>query len=414
MRSDSIIKVVSAVLFLSFNVFQGAKAVGEDLSLGIMPTAASNGVSTIAPLVNQLILRAALRWAGKRYAVVALEERRAAVVEWEFALSGAVKASQESGGACLASDLIVVSDLTIIEGYYNLAIRLLDVPSAAVLGAFLESQLDPFAFAEGVDEFFYALLSDKTGEGGRDPSIAADPKTVDPSGLPDVNDLTAATGEAEKTKPLIKDPLPMIRLDGGRFIMGSAEGEKNERPAHEVLVRPLLVSAVEMTSELVARFLSERIVNVSYKNISPSFSANSTEYFPSFLDALLICNRLSEEAGLSACYEFSQDAIHFDQASDGYRLPTEAEWEYIARTAAFSFLDLFGSRWEWCWDFYAKEYYSVSPSTNPTGPAEGKLRVLRGGAYSSSQACRTPSYRGFALPSTKREDIGFRLVRNAD
>ncbi|GAB3764715.1 formylglycine-generating enzyme family protein [Microlunatus parietis] len=155
----------------------------------------------------------------------------------------------------------------------------------------------------------------------------------------------------------------------------------------------------------------------------------------SWLDALDVCNRLSEAAGLRPCYVIAEDRdgldATWDRDADGYRLPTEAEWEYACRAGdtgarygdldeiawhagnsggtphpvgtkepnAWGLSDLIGNVWEWCWDLFAPDLY-------------GPYRVFRGGGWNDQpQACRA-SCRRKSHPTFRMDDLGFRLARS--
>ena len=171
----------------------------------------------------------------------------------------------------------------------------------------------------------------------------------------------------------------------------------------------------------------------------------------SWRDCVEYCNRKSESEGLEKCYiikeVFFSDSFIVDYGKNGYRLPTEAEWEYAAkggnRSKGYKYsgddnigivaeyegnndkstkpvcgkqpnelgiYDMSGNVWEWCSDWYGKNYYSNGSSRNPKGPSSGSARVNRGGSwYDDASYCRAAD-RSRNTPSRRGNNLGFRLV----
>ena len=177
----------------------------------------------------------------------------------------------------------------------------------------------------------------------------------------------------------------------------------------------------------------------------------------SWWDALAYCNWLSEVAGLEPCYDMQTG--DYDSSKSGFHLPTEAQWEKAARGGldqmsypwgndspvnrcnyneysgylepfmadfganrgplpvdslvanGYSLKNMAGNVWEWCNDWYSRDYYDSSPSQNPLGPDTGTEKVVRGGAWNSSSTYIQCAFRERFAPEVKRFDIGFRIAR---
>ena len=239
-----------------------------------------------------------------------------------------------------------------------------------------------------------------------------------------------------------KDP-PMIQIPGGRFTMGDPSGEVDERP-HEVQLDPFTMDEFLVTQEEFERVTGENPAR--WRG-----SRNPVEQVR-WSDAVRYCNARSSAEGFQPCYDLETWAC--DLGASGYRLPTEAEWEYACRAGtgsryvfgaepkklkhyawmkensggrsrpvgkklpnAWGLYDMYGNVWEWCNDFYAVDYYEESPKANPKGPEEGDNKVLRGGCWKSGpEECRS-SYRyneapGYTDICFGYDIYGFRCVRS--
>jgi formylglycine-generating enzyme required for sulfatase activity len=181
----------------------------------------------------------------------------------------------------------------------------------------------------------------------------------------------------------------------------------------------------------------------------PSYPEGESDTRPAkqmnWFKAVEFCNRLSEREGLAPCYQTDEEnKVSWNQSADGYRLPTEAEWEYACRagsSTAYCFgdseeelkdyawygmkwedgsqrvgqkipnrwglYDMHGNVWEWCWDWYAD--YPKEDQSDPAGPKEGKERVLRGGACSNPARLLRSALRIWFW--IENRDVGFRCVR---
>jgi len=282
----------------------------------------------------------------------------------------------------------------------------------------------------------------------------------------------------------VKVPRGFVLIKPGTFFMGSVETEagreQREGPRHEVvLTRPFILKKTEVTRGEFARFVAasghktgaeERGVcltgNGEKKTRGASWKApgfTQADHHPvvcvDWFDALAYANWLSGKQGLTRCY----DGARWIRGCSGYRLPTEAEWEYAARGGTTSALpggeltslrceknarlddmgwycgnaggethsvaqmmpnslglhDMHGNAWEWVWDVFEK--YGASRATDPTGPVadddspvgEEQDRVVRGGGWGShARLCRS-AYRDGDEPRRAFDNLGFRLARSA-
>lgn len=239
-------------------------------------------------------------------------------------------------------------------------------------------------------------------------------------------------------------PDNMVFVKGGSFQMGSDDGRDNEKPIHSVTVSDFYIGKYEVTQKEWKAVMGS--------NPSRWKGDNLPVEKVSWYDAVEFCNKKSEKEGLQKCYSGSGKNITCDFTKNGYRLPTEAEWEYAARGGIESenpnsrlysgsnniddvawydsnsgrkthqvgtkrqnelgIYDMTGNVWEWCWDWYGSGYYSKSPKSNPKGADSGSYRILRGGSWSNvlDYYCRVAS-RGINDPGSSGSNYGFRFLR---
>ncbi|MBT5120303.1 MAG: SUMF1/EgtB/PvdO family nonheme iron enzyme [Planctomycetes bacterium] len=273
-----------------------------------------------------------------------------------------------------------------------------------------------------------------------------------------------------------------VQIPAGTFEMGDhfGVGGSNEGPLHSVTLDAFKMDVYEVTNELYAAYLNDAYAagsvtvnsNVIYQvggagealadtTASSSYSRitwnGSTfgvtagkERHPlvevSWYGACTYANWRSEQQGLTPCYNLSTWACDFN--ANGWRLPTEAEWEYAARGGAhnpyykypwnsnsitssdanydrnigttcdvgnyapngYGLYDTAGNVWEWCNDWYSSSYYSSSPGSNPTGPSSVSYRVIRGGSWLDSAVDLRSADRGASYPNDRYIFIGLRLL----
>ena len=218
----------------------------------------------------------------------------------------------------------------------------------------------------------------------------------------------------------------MLSILATEFWMGSPtseEGRDQDENLHLVkLTRNFQIGRTEVSQELYEAIMGQ---NPSYFQGEKHPVENIT-----WKDAIEFCNRYSEICGLEPVYSWLEDLIFCNFKADGFRLPSEAEWELVAKlfakqkksdhsqllqletmpvdTSGSEISELDGNVWEFCWDFYGP--YPAEKTTDPAGPTSGTHRVIRGGSWVDGKRIRRPANRAFVKPDHHSETIGFRLA----
>ncbi|MCF6174142.1 MAG: formylglycine-generating enzyme family protein [Victivallaceae bacterium] len=256
--------------------------------------------------------------------------------------------------------------------------------------------------------------------------------------------LTSVVAGDKLQQITTKSGIKMVLIPGGTFMLGSTKGKADEKPVHKVKVSSFYMDVYEVTQAAYMKMMD---------NNNPSRFKNKKGAVERvrWTDAIRYCNARSKAEGLEPVYDIKTGKCDFSK--NGYRLPTEAEWEYASRAGskgehfftggiavlgryawfrknsrekvhpvgkkrpnAFGVYDMYGNVLEWCNDNYSKDYYAISPIEDPRGPATGKKKVLRGGSWASrGKYCRNAA-RKSDNPTTADicqgyDTYGFRCVR---
>ena len=257
-------------------------------------------------------------------------------------------------------------------------------------------------------------------------------------------------------------PEEFVLIKGGTFQMGSPETEawrSADETQHTVTVSDFYMSKYELTQE--------EYQQITGKNPSSFSGGELPVENVSWLDAIAYCNARSEAEGLTPVYSVDGQKVSWDRSANGYRLPTEAEWEYACRAgtdtpfyiaespsaehanyyghypygiednyfsqgnltvqpgeyrqttpAVGSFepnpnglYDMYGNVGEWVWDYYGP--YPEEAQTDPSGPSSGTLRIYRGGGWNDFAKNMRSAYRATLEQDKGSFNLGIRLVRNA-
>jgi formylglycine-generating enzyme required for sulfatase activity len=279
----------------------------------------------------------------------------------------------------------------------------------------------------------------------------------------------------------LNPPQNMSLIPAGSFVMGDTfvEGNSNERPIHTNFISAFYMDQYEVTKALWDEVSEWAVTNgYSFGSAGSGKATNHPVHTVKWFDVVKWCNARSQrdgltpvyytDAGFTTLYKTGEIAPFANWSVNGYRLPTEAEWEKAARgglegqrfpwgntithsnanyfstnslaydtsstrgyhptaraTGGFPYTspvgyfapngyglyDMAGNVREWCWDWYGASYYSSSPSTDPRGPSSGSFRVLRDGSWFFNASFARVAVRGFDGPDVVNFYVGFRCAR---
>jgi len=273
----------------------------------------------------------------------------------------------------------------------------------------------------------------------------------------------------------------IVRINGGTFTMGSPANEvgrqSNESPQRRVTLSPFFMGKYPVTVGEFRRFVNatgyrtdaeksgsgsvftggrwESKSDANWRNPYFTQGDNHPVVLVSWNDAVAYCNWLSRHEGLTPAYTINGNNVTWNRGANGYRLPTEAEWEYACRAGtttvfntgnnittnqanydgnhpynnnargeyrrrttpvgsfaanAWGLHDMHGNVWEWCWDWMGA--YPNTAQTNPAGPASGTGRMLRGGSWHNYGMGLRSAVRNSGSQPLRFSSMGFRIARN--
>jgi formylglycine-generating enzyme required for sulfatase activity/serine/threonine protein kinase len=298
--------------------------------------------------------------------------------------------------------------------------------------------------AEGKEKFTVRLVAPTKPPHELPKDDGADsPPTVNRDARPDAGP-TVKTNSAQRS---IRNSIGMTLklIPSGEFMMGSPDNEKgaspSEKPQHKVRISPFYLGIYEVTQGQYRAVMGNNPSNFKGSGDLPVESV-------SWLDSVNFCNKLSEKGGSKPFYEIDGNFVRvLDWNGPGYRLPTEAEWEYACRAGevrkysfgddeaglseydwyesnsdssthpvgekspnGFGLFGMHGNVCEWCWD--GNSQYKGPPADDPHGPDGASCRVIRGGSFLHSPGYCRSAFRTWYAPEFRWGNLGFRLALN--
>jgi len=260
------------------------------------------------------------------------------------------------------------------------------------------------------------------------------------------NEITTVTVSPWKDEFKAPKHIEFVIIQGGTFMMGSDAGNYDESPTHRVTISSFMLSKYEVSQEQYRNVTGINPSKFVEGGIASGIATRRPVEQVSWYDAVSFCNKLSDIDGLQKVYTISSNNVMADFSKNGYRLPTEAEWEYAAtggmqsqgytyagsndpNTVALyngntnkitytvgtmnpnelGIYDMSGNVSEWCWDWYGP--YSTSPQIDPVGISSATNRVIRGGSWILGTSNLRSCDRDFDNPMERNSYLGFRVAR---
>lgn len=244
----------------------------------------------------------------------------------------------------------------------------------------------------------------------------------------------------------------LVKIQGGTFKMGSKDSDGladvDEQKEHSVNLSTFEISKFEVTVWEWKQFIKANKMKMPAKP-TWGWQDNHPINGVTWNEAIAYCNWLSKKEKLQPAYSKKGPNFNCNFKANGYRLPTEAEWEFAAKGGTLSkgfkycgsnslddiawhkgnsigtphtigtklpnelgLYDMSGNVWEWCWDWYNKDFYKLEKGDNPRGPEMGNRRSVRGGSWDSQANYVRPANRISTEPNKTHEFYGFRVARS--